>query len=200
MAKIADELTLILHRVRTKGKATVFKSLKQAVLTIWKHSKIENTVQRLESIRAEVQFRILVSMMEKVDKNELKKDGTLQSLDDSTREILDAVFQGKLDLTAIVATQTRESIKREDAREAAAIKRHKEIKTYLVGQNIPAGQDLDTAQVLCNIKNRLDFARIADRYDVIKLAYKDTFDWVFQSSSEQRAPRDNKDGCILDQR
>ncbi|KAF2005793.1 hypothetical protein P154DRAFT_559504 [Amniculicola lignicola CBS 123094] len=145
ISKIADELTLILLRVRLKGDATAFKSFRQAVLTMWNKSKIEETVQRLESIRGEVQFRILVSMMEKVNKETVLADPALQSLGDATRVIVESILQNKSDVAAIVAAQTFESIQREDAREAAAIRRHDEVIAKIdhlpcvAGSNISSG-------------------------------------------------------------
>jgi hypothetical protein len=91
--------------VRLKSDATVFKSFKQAVLTTWKKSKLNETVQRLESLRGAIQFRILVSMMEKVNKETLLADPALQSLGDATQVIVKSNLQNKSDIAAIVAAQ-----------------------------------------------------------------------------------------------
>lgn len=187
ITKIVEELNRVLLQVRRKGEATVFKSFTHAILTIWKKPKIEETMQRLETMRSEVQFRILVSMVEKVDKNELKTDDLLKSLDDSTKTIVQAILSGKADLTAIIAAQTQESIKRERDREEIAKRRHDELMTKIdqahsqVANSSGLDEKLpDTTQVLGRIKERLDFPQLMDRYDTIKPAHERTFDWVFQ--------------------
>jgi hypothetical protein len=199
VTKIADEMSLTLLRIRTKGEATAFKSFKAAVLTMWNKSKIEETVQRLERIREEIQFHIIVSMMEKVDSIELRTDATLQSLDTSTRVIVESILQGNTDLATIVGAQTFESIKREDAREAAAIKRHDEVTAkidripLLLGSNMAAAQPLDDGEVFRRIQNSLDFPKNMDRYDIIKPAHQKTFDWILQDSSGVQQPWPNLD-------
>jgi hypothetical protein len=191
---IADELSLTLLRVRTKSRATAFESFKAAVLTMWNKSKVEETVQRLQTIREEIQFHIIVSMREKVDSLELRTDATLQSLDNSTRVIVESILQGNTNLATIVDAQTFESIKREHAREAAAIKRHDEMTAkidrlpLLVGSDMLSTQPLDTVQVLRRIKNCLDFPQNMDRYDLIKPAHQKTFTWIFQEASRVQQP------------
>ncbi|ORY15849.1 hypothetical protein BCR34DRAFT_598123 [Clohesyomyces aquaticus] len=119
--------------------------------------------------------------MEKVDENELRMDTALPSLDKGTQAIVQAILQGNTDLSATIAAQTFESIKREDAREAAAIRRHDEVIAridrlpYAVGTNIAAAKPK------------------MDRHDIIKPAHRKTFDWVFQRPEMAHVPWPNLD-------
>ncbi|CAI6339389.1 unnamed protein product [Periconia digitata] len=189
IAKIVGELNRVLLRVRRKGEATIFKSFKQAVSTMWNKSKIDEIMQRLEYIRGEVQFRILVSMVEKVDKNELSMATTLQSFDHSTQIIVQAILQGKSDLADIISAQTHESIRREHARELAAIRRHEEVIAKIGGglshgtSIVPVDDERFSKEAIHRrITTRLEFPKKMDRYDIIKPAHKRTFDWIFQET------------------
>ncbi|KAF2029551.1 hypothetical protein EK21DRAFT_112759 [Setomelanomma holmii] len=181
VAKIVDELTTVLLRFRVKGNATVFKSFKHAVLTMWNKSTIEETVKRLESIREEVQFRILVSMMEKVAKNELLMDTAFQSLDKGTQAIVQCILQGGTDLAAMIAAQMFESARREDAREAAAIRRHDELLARVVRLPYAFGPDISAGKPQ------------VDRYENVKSAHSKTFDWILQPPKKANVPWDNLD-------
>ncbi|KAF2727130.1 hypothetical protein EJ04DRAFT_582254 [Polyplosphaeria fusca] len=193
VGKIVDELTLVLLRSRRQGKSTVFKSIKQAILTTWNKSKIEETVERLQNIRDEVQFHILVSMVEKVDANALMMDAALQSLDKSTQYVVESILQGKSDLAAVVSAQTQESIRREDAREAAAIRRHDDIVSgignlqHTLSSVKAAIRPVKKSKILRGIKNLLYFPQIEDRYEIIKPAHQKTFEWAFQAPATTQA-------------
>jgi hypothetical protein len=139
-------------------------------------------------------------MVDKVDRSELKSDASLQSLDNTTKSIVESVLQGNMDLAAILATQTAKSLEREDAREAAAVERHNDISAKIDHLTQYSGVDLGPPDatneqrekaVLRHIKNYLDFARQEDRYDIIKTAHKSTFEWIFQDSQETETPWDS---------
>ncbi|KAK7192065.1 small s protein [Paraphaeosphaeria sporulosa] len=200
LQKIVDELIIILLRIRNKGERTVFRSFRQAIVTIWNKSKIEETVKRMDSIREEVQFHLIVSMIEKVDRVEVKEDASLQSLDNATKSIVESILQGKVDLADILATQTSRFMEREDAREAAAIERHNDISAKLdqltqqpVVELRPqgaVGKEIEK-DILRNIKLYLSFSIQEDRYDTIKTAHETTFEWIFDGSNKRDAPWDN---------
>ncbi|KAF1966491.1 hypothetical protein BU23DRAFT_603515 [Bimuria novae-zelandiae CBS 107.79] len=131
LGQVADELTLVLHWVRLKGDVTMFKSFTQAILTMWNKSRIDETMQLLESIREAVPFHLVVSMVGKVDRIQVKADASLQSLDNVTKVIVDSILQGQTDLAAMISAQTLRSIEREDARDATATQRHNEVSAKL---------------------------------------------------------------------
>lgn len=176
----------------------MFKSFRQAIVTMWNKNKIDETIQRMDSIREEVQFHLIISMVDKVDRVEVTAHASLhaQSLDNTTKSIFKSILQGNMDLAAILAVQTSKSFEREDAREAAAVERHNDISaridhlTQHSGLNLgppDAAKQQSEKTVLRRIKNYLEFARQDDRYDIIKTAHKATFEWVFQGSHETQA-------------
>ena len=61
-SKIAEELYQLLVSIRYDEKRQRCRSLLEALKTVWKGGKIETTKNRLEWIRNELQFRIIVDI------------------------------------------------------------------------------------------------------------------------------------------
>ncbi|KAF2500118.1 hypothetical protein BU16DRAFT_556601 [Lophium mytilinum] len=196
-AKIADELIAVLVKIQIEGGTTKFKTFQLAIATRWNSSKIKEIAERLEAIRAELQFRILVSMKDTVDQIALRKEVGRQSFDEATATIVACILDGKADLAAIVAAQTGELIRRQKASDVTAEQRHAETVAeirnlpHVLGQGFTTSRDVDPQDVFRNIKARLNFDQKWDRFEDIAVAHQKTFDWVFHDPSKRQAPWSN---------
>jgi hypothetical protein len=78
---IAQELVTKLESLRcTKGEAR-YKTIISALRTSWSAKKIDDLKSRLQSMRDELQFRILISI----------RDDQIQGLDEKSRQMIQSV-------------------------------------------------------------------------------------------------------------
>lgn len=160
----------MLSAVRLNGEASKYRSFLQAVLTAWNRTKIDETTKRLETIRAELQFRILVCM----------KEENIQALDDATRKVIESVLNSKADLAASLEVHTNELLRQQKISEASASKRHEQLLDMVSGMRIA---DISPQDVLREIRAKLNYEKKDDRFDDIAEAHRNTFDWILQEDS-----------------
>jgi hypothetical protein len=165
--KIAKELMAVLTALHVDDEATRFESFLQAIRTSWNNKKIAETKQRLDQIRQELQFRIQVSAREDI----------IQALDDTSRQVLVKVLQSKEDI-----------VKQQQASETSALKRHEQlIDIFTNSRGVRAGPE----DVLNELKERLHYQKLDDRFDDIVEAHQSTFRWVLQESIGSEPQRSN---------
>ncbi len=88
--------------------------------------KIDETTARLEAIRNELQFKVVVSLKSKVDTIALCNEQSLQSFDDQTRTIIEAILDNNSDLYALIEGQVERFSRQNAGIEALAKERHQE--------------------------------------------------------------------------
>ncbi|KAI9868493.1 MAG: hypothetical protein M1813_005937 [Trichoglossum hirsutum] len=199
--KVADELLVVLSELQLQGDRRKWKSFRQAIKTTWNKSRIDETAKRLETIRDELQFRILVSMRSNVDTLALRNDQGLLSFDDATRKIIEAILDNKDELKAELEAQTKGLYRRHDLSDALALERHE--KTMSAIQSLPLhfGRRTSTnigqqnseihLQAQETLLANLGFKRMDDRYEDISPTHGKTFEWIYGNAHTQKRPWSN---------
>lgn len=85
---IAQELITVLESLRCSKGAARYKTIISALQTAWNATKIEDIRSRLQGMRDELQFRILISI----------RDDQMQGLDETSRKTIQSVVETNKEL------------------------------------------------------------------------------------------------------
>jgi hypothetical protein len=146
----------------------------QAIRTAWGTNKIEETQKRLQTIRDQLQFRILISI----------KEDNIRNMDEVNRKVLGDIIESNRTLTATITTQTDDIAKQQEIDGDLARQRHSEIMTAVSQHHVTT---LNTNDVARKIKGELFFPRQDDRFDDIAIAHQRTFDWAMQEQDPDQS-------------
>jgi hypothetical protein len=138
----------------------------QAVRTSWSAKKVEETQKRLQTIRDELQYRILISL----------KEDSIRSLDEVDRTTLAAVIESN----RVLRTQTEHIAKQQKTDGNLARQRHSEVLAAVSQRQTVSSS---TKDLTAKIRGRLYFPRQDDRFDDIAIAHQRTFDWALQDQA-----------------
>ncbi|KAF4632438.1 hypothetical protein G7Y89_g5698 [Cudoniella acicularis] len=200
---IADELVLLLDSVNAGPNPGRLESFRKATKTAWKRNKIEASAKRLESIREQIQFRILVQIKTELDFSSFRDDAQWRLFDNNTKKIMETIIANGISLQAKIDHQTASLSLRHDHHEETAVQRHEEVlttiqdKPVLSSVFIPSRQtnrwdmEPDPRNVQRKILNLLDFRQRRDRHEDIAEAHKKTFEWLYQHAECYNKPWDN---------
>ncbi|KAH6878729.1 hypothetical protein BKA58DRAFT_452914 [Alternaria rosae] len=166
--KIAQELIAELESLRCSKDAATYKTILSALKTSWNAKKVEDLKSRLQTMRDELQFRILVSI----------RDDQLQGLDETSRTAMLSIVESNKQLGTTITSQTDKIIQQQEIDSSLASTRHNEVLHAITKQRLEKYSIKDVSRA---ITNKLYFARKDDRYDDIVAAHKDTFDWALKS-------------------
>ncbi|KAI0465578.1 hypothetical protein F4859DRAFT_376992 [Xylaria cf. heliscus] len=199
-AEIGQELTQRLRRVTSDDRSR-WRSLKAAAIGMWDASDIEKTEKRLDAIKNQIQFRILVDIRAKVD----------LSHDDGNARILLALEEVAKQHAGSKEDTKRMIEKLNDADEIGR-SRHEELvqlgtqllnginaistSTSPHATHLPqdAGAVLNEAtrlQAERSILNSLWYPSMHSREESISETFTDTFKWVFEDPKTTGKPWDN---------
>ncbi|KAI8631662.1 hypothetical protein F5Y19DRAFT_401525 [Xylariaceae sp. FL1651] len=198
-ADIGRGLAQKLKRVTIDEKSK-WKSFKAVILGMWDADEIQNTEKRLNGIKDEMQFRILVSMRNKVD----------QAHDDNNSSML-AALEEVVNHQARSKEDSKCMIKMLNNADKVGERRHEEliklgnqlldeinaVSTLRSPSPIPpiALTGIQSEQVREHaertILNSLWYASIRDREESIYEAHAKTFQWVFEDPAETGKPWDS---------
>ncbi|KAL9616887.1 MAG: hypothetical protein Q9160_008276 [Pyrenula sp. 1 TL-2023] len=92
---IADELLKQLGKLQLSGDGKRWKSVRQALKSVWLKSELDQTSSRLQTYRTQLNTRLLVSLTERLDS--LQKNGSrrFDDLDQATRDIATALTENR---------------------------------------------------------------------------------------------------------
>jgi hypothetical protein len=169
-AGIAQELVELLQSICIQRAHSKYKSFLQAIRTSWSERKIEETQKRLQTIRNELQFRVLISL----------KEDNIRSLNGANHTTLAHVIESN----RVLQTQTNHIAKRQEADDKAAQQRHSEIMAAISQNQVVSHHTID---VMKRIKERLYSPRQDDRSDDIVIAHQSTLKWVLQDHTSNRS-------------
>jgi hypothetical protein len=169
--KIAQELIAELEPLRCSKGAPKYKTILSALRTTWSAKKIDDIKSRLQSMRDELQFRILISI----------RDDQIQGLDDASWKAIQSVVESNKELFTTMTSQTEKIMKRQDADGSLASRRHNEVLHAIGNQKI---QEYSIQDVTSRITHRLHFTRKDDRYDDIAAAHQETFNWALEGRAK----------------
>jgi hypothetical protein len=167
---------------------TKFKSVRKALTAIWQKSKIDETAQRLKSIREALQFHVTCSTESKIDIMMARNEQEHEMLSQASQTIAAAMPELNDSITKFMSDQVRLLAVQRSEYEATAAQRHEETLGMLrklgdapttMASRAPLVQKLDPSTVLSTIQDHLYFHQLSDRFDDIDEAHKKTFEWIF---------------------
>ncbi|KAF9697426.1 hypothetical protein EKO04_004561 [Ascochyta lentis] len=168
--KIAKELISLLESLRAKPEASRYKTVSQAIRTVWSANKIDGLRNRLQTIRDELQFRILVSI----------REDQIQGVDEAGRKALQSVLDSNKALDTKMTAQTTEITRRQETEGQLAAQRHDEVLGAISRQRITT---IVLEDVTETIKSELFFTRKDDRFEDIAVAHQQTFQWALEDTT-----------------
>lgn len=169
--RIAHELLAELEPLRLPKGAARSKTILSALRTAWTANKIEGIKSRLQAMRDELQFRILVSI----------RSDQLQGLDGASQRAIQSVVETNKELSKTITSQTENILQRQDADGCLASTRHAEVLQAINQQKI---EKYSIQDVTREIVNSLHSPRQDDRYEDIVPAHQKTFDWALEDSTK----------------
>ena len=164
---IAHEVVSALQSLSHKKDGTRYKSWVHAFRTVWSASKIQEMQSRLQSIRDELQFRILVSFREE----------NVRGLDEASRKVLEDIVNSSKSLEADIHTQAHNILTYQAAEGALAGDRHREVLDAIFSQNVKA-PSVDTIWQI--LQSKLYSHRQDDGYDDNAQAHQETLTWALE--------------------
>ncbi|KAI4631838.1 uncharacterized protein J4E87_002544 [Alternaria ethzedia] len=173
--KIAQELIAKLESLRCSKDAARYKTILSALKATWNAKTIEDIKSRLQTMRDELQFRILVSI----------RDDQLQGLDETSRTAMLSIVESNKQLGTTITSQTEKIIQRQEVDSSLASIRHKEVLRTIANQRL---EKYSIKDVPSAITSKLHFARKDDRYDDIDTAHQNTFNWALESRDSSSWP------------
>lgn len=197
---IATEIEESLEQPLPQPGISVWTSLRHAISAVWGERKLREKSERLESIRSELQFHVIVSIKAQVDVRAMAESDQMGQFDQSTRRLMEAIMKDS-DATRVELDGRIETVNKRlsDARQqlekqhrdytSLAVHHHLEQMTAiksLSNQPCQMEEAIDASIVTRKLLNALWFSRMSDRFDDIKPAHKKTFQWLFTN------PRDDK--------
>ncbi|KAF4429741.1 hypothetical protein CGCF415_v002345 [Colletotrichum fructicola] len=179
--KLSKELVRLAEELSVRSSSKLVAKLKVAALTVWSHSRIEEKKARLETIRGQIMFDIVVPTARRV--HEIPD---MAAIDTQTRSLLEEIKAGH---NANSAMEKRLRIFHE---EYAAVQdeRHTELVSLLrdmpdVRPQPPTSTKRDEnpkskGLVLDSLLDSLYFPQESDRFHNINPAHKGTFEWIYR--------------------
>ncbi|KAF4840482.1 hypothetical protein CGCSCA4_v010189 [Colletotrichum siamense] len=194
---LAEEATVIARGIqqglvrRQKGRPLV-KTLRDAVLSIWGEREMKEKTERLESMRNQIQFVLMISIKTSCDVASLRGDQTWHKLDNATQQVIGTLLSDndaiRSDMERHIEVLNQEVVSHFDQASRLASRRHDELLAAIAQRS---GLDKtalleDPAIITDRILNSLWFPRINDRYEDILPAHEKTFEWVFSRDTHFR--------------
>lgn len=147
---------------------TPLGSMRDAFLQIWGERRMRDKMSRLETIRNELQFRIIVSMRDGIQYSSLKNSIALERLQNQTHN-LPSMLEERMD-----------NIDRNAELYHAEI-----IESLAIGKRMQEDNNSSNRQgsVTEQILSALWVSSISDRHDDIENAHENTFDWILPNQT-----------------
>lgn len=188
----ASHVSDLMDKFRPKDMA-IWNVIKKTGLTILRKREIEEAEQRLKDLRDQLNFRVVVSLRDKMDAQSTLSSEAFTALDARIRNIATKFLESPVGLDAIHSAQL-------DSNQQAA-RRHQEIMASL-GKGEPEEQDPiitsepNSRKLLWNMdrafRSSLWYPTMEERQQGIWSPHKGTLDWVFQESpAEKTVPWDD---------
>ncbi|KAF5020176.1 hypothetical protein F66182_7816 [Fusarium sp. NRRL 66182] len=147
---------------------TWFEDVIVHVLWNGQRADVEALKKKLEQLRNELQFQVVISIKQKVDVLDLQRTEEFEKLGQNLQGLVNALFAGD----ETVKSQLQYLRQQQD-----------EIRQGIQGLFIRSNQrgavPRDREEVLRELQNRLWFNAIPHRHDAITEAHSKTFEWVF---------------------
>ncbi|KAK3691563.1 hypothetical protein LTR37_018572 [Vermiconidia calcicola] len=105
--EIAVELNIHLQKLKVdeRAKHRKLKSVKQAIISVWKKEKVEAIANRLEKYQSEVDTQVLFGLRKSAQAADVKNSAQFEALDQQTKELTITVLDGGKKLDARLSNQ-----------------------------------------------------------------------------------------------
>jgi hypothetical protein len=197
----AAHVSDLMDKVRPKDLA-LKNVIKKTGLAFLRKREIDEAEQRLKNLRDQLNFRVVVSLRDKLDAQATLSSDAFMALDIQTRDIAKKFLESQVGLDAILSAQL-------DSNRQAA-RRHEEImaslgKGQLEDKDQGLSSQLSSKKLLWNMdrafRSSLWYPTMEERERGIWSPHKGTLDWVFQDSpADKTVPWDDfnqfvREGC-----
>lgn len=188
----ASHVSDLMDKFRPKDLG-ILDVIKKTGFTLLRKREIDEAEQRLKDLRDQLNFRLVVSLRDKLDAQSTSNSEAFTALDSQTRDIAQRFLESQVGLDAILSAQLDSN--------RQATRRHEEIMAGL-GKGEPEDQDPVTSnepsskKLLWNMdrafRTSLWYPTMEERQQGISHPHKGTLDWVFQdSTAEKTVPWDD---------
>ncbi|KAF2636449.1 hypothetical protein P280DRAFT_435165 [Massarina eburnea CBS 473.64] len=195
----ANDLISVLDGLKVKGNARKWKSWRQAIKSVWRKERLEEMLARLQLIRDEIEFGIILDLREDIISLSAQQSIRFNSLDHSTQAILQAVLNGQsasttasniqlqaindlnLKLETLIVNehqQTRKEIVGELRQQNAQAMTMASMTASTLSQIASAQQSQENTKT--DIMTMLKFTAIDDRQSAIVESHRMTFEWIWR--------------------
>lgn len=142
------------------------------VHVLWngRRADIEAQMAKLQAIRSELQFQIVISIKEKVDLAEIQRTSEFEALGTNLKNLVVALLDGE----APFASQLQQMRQQQDD-----IRDGIQGITNLLLKGGHQSTPMERTQVVKQLKDLLWFNSMPHRHDGIAEAHRKTFEWVF---------------------
>lgn len=197
----ASHVSGLMEKGRPKDMG-ILRVIKKTGLAFLRKREIDEAECRLKDIRDQLNFRVVVSLRDKLDAQSTLSSDAFMALDVNMRDIAKRFLESQAGLDAILSTQL-------DNNQQAA-RRHEEIMASL-GKPQPGDQDVminnepSLKKLLWNMdrafRSSLWYPTMEEREQGIWFPHQSTLDWVFEESpAETTVPWDDfnsfvRNGC-----
>ncbi|KAI0153080.1 hypothetical protein GGR57DRAFT_155231 [Xylariaceae sp. FL1272] len=187
-AEIGRELTTKLRRI-TNEEGSKWKSFRTVVLGIWDEKELRKTQQSLSDIKDQMQFSILISLRNKVNRSHDEVNSNILSVLEAAAHHRAESKEDHVEIIQLL-NQTDSSA---EGRHQELVKQNNLLLEAVNAMSISrspspvppsspkAIDDQDRKHAENTILNTLWYATIWDREETISEAHKKTFQWVFEN-------------------
>jgi hypothetical protein len=207
-AELAGNLLEKLNMAKAQGRFRRWKSLRQAVKSVWSKSEVDAMARRLESFRSQLQMRILISLKcanlhsvstcsltfsrSNIDLESIDLTNITNNLDQSTQRVVVALRENRDIFDVTLKEQVRKLQRRLDISDSLTQKTGDEIKHTILtvvqrdeqlNKHTGSASDLDLVEKV--ILKTLHYEGMHDRYEAVVEAHANTFTWIFHPKPDQ---------------
>ncbi|KAF2005271.1 hypothetical protein P154DRAFT_377624, partial [Amniculicola lignicola CBS 123094] len=165
-----DELIEALEKLKVQGKRTRWKSFRQAVKSVWRKEKIDDTVSRLQMIRDEIEFGVIIDL----NASTAASQSQMRAIEDMSSGLERLVIDQHQQTQDRIIDELRQYSTQSYTRGGVS-------PIYLPHQ--PPEEEKKT-----DILVMLKFVAIDDRHGAIADAHRRTFEWVWSDQSPTGQP------------
>ncbi|KAK3693009.1 hypothetical protein B0T22DRAFT_475859 [Podospora appendiculata] len=202
--QIIRKITSLLDEIWGASDKKRWKTLRRTSKTVWKQGTIDQLNTQLAHVRSNLQLHTVILIKTKLDKEPVRTEDMLQTLDDNAKSLLPAFFHNFDELK----DQGRIIIKNQVHGEALALARHEGLLNALdaigigsafVDRAISESERKLTKDEIADIKKYVEqamllllwFPTMADREETIHQAYHRTYEWIYSDHQVSQKPWDN---------
>lgn len=184
--EVAATLLEKLEDLKASSPRKRWKSLRQALKSVWSKEAVDSLSWTLKGLREEINTRILVHLRENVDSLSEQQSLCADAVSQASKTVLNLVSGTSKDLARDLQYHTRSlaSLQRETLSTLVGETRQtrREILEALNHNELSAFRQKRAIEKL--ILENLRFDMMPERYEEVAEAHKNTFEWIYRESPD----------------